>query len=633
MKVALIYPPTCDPTAPYLSVPTLTGYLREHGVDVLPVDANVEAWDALLRRAPLAELAARVERRLAKLERQPTLGHTEQLLYAALYAASGDAETAPGAIEGAVAALRDRERFYDAEAYDDAVAAVESAQRLVGAAYAPLTVDFTAYRSPFALLSADEIAAGARPARYPFHGWVAGELTERLRRERVDVVGVSLAFPGQLQAGWALAHVLRETLPRAHLIVGGPAATQILLRLEGERLARALRPFDAAILFEGEQALLEHVRALAAGEARRGVFRGALAEDLSRLPPPDFDGLPMNKYFAPEVVLPYDPTRGCYWGACTFCHYGLAETGTARYRERSVDTTLRHLRGLAERHGTRIFYFSQDSVAPKTVLKLARAVRDAGLPWRWGTDMRPERYLTAERCAELAEGGALAMALGVESAAPRVVKLIDKGVAVDDVAGAVANLAAAGVAVEAMCFTDFPTESYREALATLRFVEEHRDALALFICGEFDLVHGAAVARRPADFGIREVWQLDGDELGTGLFYAEARPSKRPAEQEQLDAALADLSRRWLLRHYPWAGALSTAHTLLWYDRFGPDVFKDLADLPPPRARSKRRRKRSPRFDLTAVAAREAEIWRTLIHDRRHVSRAAYHALARKLRS
>ena len=34
MKIALIYPPTCDPTAPYLSLPTLTGYLRAHGVEV-----------------------------------------------------------------------------------------------------------------------------------------------------------------------------------------------------------------------------------------------------------------------------------------------------------------------------------------------------------------------------------------------------------------------------------------------------------------------------------------------------------------------------------------------------------------------------------------------------------------------
>src|ERR1700690_3769716 len=53
MKIALIYPPTCDPTAPYLAVPMLTGFLRGHGVEVLPVDANIEAYDALLRRTPL----------------------------------------------------------------------------------------------------------------------------------------------------------------------------------------------------------------------------------------------------------------------------------------------------------------------------------------------------------------------------------------------------------------------------------------------------------------------------------------------------------------------------------------------------------------------------------------------------
>ena len=52
MKIALVYPPTCDPTAPYLAVLMLTGFLRAHGVEVLPVDANVEAYDALLRRAP-----------------------------------------------------------------------------------------------------------------------------------------------------------------------------------------------------------------------------------------------------------------------------------------------------------------------------------------------------------------------------------------------------------------------------------------------------------------------------------------------------------------------------------------------------------------------------------------------------
>src|SRR5262249_12878762 len=116
--VALVYPPTCDPTAPYLSVPTLAGYLRAGGVDVLPIDANVEAWDALLRRAPLEAMAARLEARLAALEARPALGHEEQLLYASLWRARGDAQAAPGAIDDAVALLRgQRGDFYDPVEY------------------------------------------------------------------------------------------------------------------------------------------------------------------------------------------------------------------------------------------------------------------------------------------------------------------------------------------------------------------------------------------------------------------------------------------------------------------------------------------------------------------------------------
>ena len=32
-----------------------------------------------------------------------------------------------------------------------------------------------------------------------------------------------------------------------------------------------------------------------------------------------YDGLPLEKYFSPEVVLPAFSSRGCYWRRCTFC--------------------------------------------------------------------------------------------------------------------------------------------------------------------------------------------------------------------------------------------------------------------------------------------------------------------------
>ena len=151
MKIALIYPPTCDPTAPYLAVPMLTGFLRAHGVDVLPVDANVEAYDALLRRSPMTALRDRVEDRLRRLERRAALDHVGQLEYHALWQARGDAHAVPEGIDEAVAILRDPVRFFDPELYARAVDTVDAALRVISAAYAPLQLDFTGYRTPFAL--------------------------------------------------------------------------------------------------------------------------------------------------------------------------------------------------------------------------------------------------------------------------------------------------------------------------------------------------------------------------------------------------------------------------------------------------------------------------------------------------
>jgi hypothetical protein len=606
---------------------------------VLPVDANVEAWEWLLSRRRLESLAERIEGGLATLEAQPSLSHAEQLEYAALWAARGDAAAAPRAIEGALAVLRDRSgrRFYDPRAYGDAVATVDAAQRVVSAAYHPLSVDFVAYRTPFSLLSAEEIARDASPERDPFGDYFA-DLADRLAQAQVRLVGVSVAFPGQVQPAHSLARALRARLPGVHLTVGGPALTQMLLRLEGDRLDQALGAFSSAVVYEGEHALLAMARAIERGDAPAAgarVIRGTTVEQMSILPPPDFDGLPLDKYLAPELVLPYDPTRGCYWGVCTFCHYGLAEVGTAKYRERPVETVLDHLAQLKARYGARTFYFSQDVFSPRIATSIARGIVRRDLGVKWGTDMRPERSLTVERCRELASGGQLSAALGVESAAPRVLSLIDKGIPADAVRQAVIHLSQAGVAVEAMCFTDFPTESYHEALETVRFVEGLGDELSLFILGRFDLTHGSLVAQKPGDFGIREVWGVEGDELGTGLFYAERRRSKRAAEQAALEDAVRALSARWRLRRYPWAGALSTAHTLLWYSRHGKDAFRGAGA---PRAGSvpgARPRVAYARFDVGLIAKesaeREGELWEQMVQRERRVSRALYEARAASL--
>src|SRR5712672_1653688 len=268
MKIALIYPPTCDPTAPYLAVPMLTGFLREAGIDVLPVDANVEAYDYLLRPQPLAAARDRIEERLGELDARAALDHGGQLSYGALWRARGDAHVVPGGIDDATAILRDGERFFDAELYAGAVDTIDAALRVLSAAHAPLAVDFTAYRTPFALTTPEEIARDAAPERDPYDGYVTERLIPRLHAAGVGVVGLSVCFPGQLQPAFAFALKLKAALPGVHLTVGGPAITQLLIRLHGVDLRRALGPFDTAVVFEGEHTLLSLCRALETGGAR-----------------------------------------------------------------------------------------------------------------------------------------------------------------------------------------------------------------------------------------------------------------------------------------------------------------------------------------------------------------------------
>lgn len=636
MKIALIYPPIVDPTAPYLSVPSLTAYLRKNKVEVLPVDANIEACEFLMKPHYLTLLAERIEKQRFLLERKKTLNHREQLAYLSFWKARGDLRIVPDSIEDALSVLRDcsGNRFFDIKQYDTAVRIVEGAFRMISAAYTPLTINFSTFRTPFSLLNMQEVETEAEPEKNPFHEYYSEKLAPLLFSEKIKLVGLSVAFPSQIQPAYSLAFLLRQKLPSVHITVGGPAITKMLARLPEEKQRYVLGPFHSAVLFEGGKALLDLIGMLQQGTSFSKVLHGSRQTDMKDLPAPDFDGLPLEKYLSPALVLPYDPTRGCYWSKCAFCHYGLTEKGTAPYRERPVEQIVEHVRFLSSRYNCRIFYFSQDTMAPKTAFKIAQALQSSKVSCRWSMDIRPEAAFTQKICQTMASAGALSVAIGLESASPRLLQLINKGVSVDDLKKVITHFSDAGVAVETMCFTDFPTETFTETLDTLSFLQKWRYRVSLFMCGIFHLSSGSRVAIDPEKYGLREIWQVEGDELGLGLFFEEVAVMKNQKQQEKIDDFLDNLSSFWRLGHYPWAGSLSTAHTFLWYDKFGSKAFQKLST-------EKINNSHKPltriwvsraRFDLQRIfrntQAREEEIWHTLIHKERKVSKSRYWELA-----
>jgi len=70
MKVSLLFPPTWHPSQPYLSLPSLTGFLHQGGVsDVSQRDLGIELLDGVLTRSYGAEVYQQLMAKQRELER------------------------------------------------------------------------------------------------------------------------------------------------------------------------------------------------------------------------------------------------------------------------------------------------------------------------------------------------------------------------------------------------------------------------------------------------------------------------------------------------------------------------------------------------------------------------------------
>jgi hypothetical protein len=84
MERLLLHPAFADPTQPYLSLPTLKGYLRARGLDARVIDINLEAAHWLFEPENLVYVGRRVGSRFIDLNRKPLLDFDEQREYRAI---------------------------------------------------------------------------------------------------------------------------------------------------------------------------------------------------------------------------------------------------------------------------------------------------------------------------------------------------------------------------------------------------------------------------------------------------------------------------------------------------------------------------------------------------------------------
>jgi hypothetical protein len=303
-------------------------------------------------------------------------------------------------------------------------------------------------------------------------------------------------------------------------------------------------------------------------------------EDLSEIGAPLYD-YDWDLYLAPARSVLYSPTRGCYWNRCAFCKYGLSDDSpTSPWRERPVEMVAEELSKECQQQDIRYVYFAVDSMSPKYQDQLADALIAEKIDIGWSAELRLERAFSPKRSHKLSQSGCVSALFGMESGCQRILDLMDKGTRVEHMAESMKNLADAGIAVQIMTFSGFPTESAAEKAETLRFLQRNSEYWANGGMGHFTLLVGSIVDKDPDRFGIQPLKTEDVD-------IHIVRPYKGQTDGEEVMKNEIGLGRdgtassdsddqtfpRTFLR--PWAGGGDSLHSMIYYQAYGYRFFKD----------------------------------------------------------
>ena len=587
MLTKLLFPPQWIPTQPYLSVPSLTAFLKANGCDVEQADINVTFYDDLLSKEGLREYYEKVCVKLQELDSLQTLPPELHHKYAILSSSMLFGEYIINEVDNAKNILRDRDAFYEFDEQSKAFRILEIGLKLASSAYYPSNLTFQSYNTSHSVRSSKEVLEAISDREQNlFIDYFEKNTVPDVLKNNPGLVGISIINTSQLIPGLTLAKLIKEANPDIHINIGGSIFTRLVDVLSQNHDFFSV--FDSVIVHEGETALLGLVKYLEGGagieEIPNLIYKdgseikvnkiSSKGEDINTLPTPTFDGFPLDKYLSPELIIPVLSSRGCYWGRCTFCDHSFGYSG--KYRPRDVDLLYNDIASLKEKYKTDFFTFQDEGLSPKFISDLSDRIIENNLEISWLADSRFESVLSPDSFNKMSKAGCKMLYLGLESANERVLGCMDKGIKMDNVIDICRYSTDAGIWNHLFLIFGFPTETPKEAKETMDFILQNNDVIRSVAYGSFQLTKHSKVYENLASFDVKNIMQ-DGD-IDISLWYdyeMNSGMSKRETD-EFIQQFYTHLSAKY--PDFPIWGNLDREHLFLYISHYK-DAWNKVADL------------------------------------------------------
>ncbi len=327
-----------------------------------------------------------------------------------------------------------------------------------------------------------------------FEAIVEDLIIEKMEREKPDIVGFSLPFPGTLVMGLRMAQYVKAEWEGVTVVAGGGYVNTELREMSDVRLFEF---FDFVGFDDGEKPLETLAEYLQGKRKKEEVVSVKYCEegrvvnscnwdnalDFSSLPAPDFSDLHLEKYISMvEVTNPMHRlwsdgkwnkmtvAHGCYHAKCSFCDTHLDYIG--RFSQPSAGQVVDKMEIIMRQTGLSGFHFTDEALPPKLLKDISRIILERKLVVSFWGNVRFEKNFDKETCYLLAKAGCIAVSGGLEVASPRILTLINKGVTIPQAVAVCSAFNDAGIMVHTYLMYGFPTQTAREAVESLEIVRQ-----------------------------------------------------------------------------------------------------------------------------------------------------------------
>jgi hypothetical protein len=554
LRVLAIIPPMTQLNTPYPSTAYLTGFLRSRGVDAVQEDLalalvlqlfSAPGLDAIRERidedteptAAITNFCEQFERYRATIERvigflqgrDSTLAHRivsrrflpEGPRFSALDVYVDDEGGDPLAWAFGALGMQDRARHLATLYLNDLADVVRDA--------IDPRFEFVRYAESLAQSQAsfDPLAAALAAEPNLIDEILQALALDAIGRHQPQLVLLSVPFPGAVYAAFRIAQTIKAHHPHIVISLGGGYANTELRELAEPRVFDHV---DIVSLDAGERPLLALIEHLHGERGRDRLVRSFVRDDagvvryvnaaepdvpFNEIGTPTWDGLPLDGYLSlldmlnPMHRLWSDGrwnkltiAHGCYWKQCSFCDISLDYI--SRYEAASASVLVDRIEAIVAETGQTGFHFVDEAAPPKVLKALANELIRRGVSISWWGNIRFEKSFSVELCELLAQSGCIAVSGGLEVASDRLLKLMKKGVSVQQVARVTRAFSEAGILVHAYLMYGFPTQTVQDTVDALEYVRQLFEAGCLqsgffhrFAC----TVH-SPVGKNPQEYGV-----------------------------------------------------------------------------------------------------------------------------------